>query len=92
VNKGVNIHPRGQISPLGAKVEVKNGPQDGLSSLPWEFWVVRSNPTRLVVIEIGTLRERRQNDLEAAVAERKHDEKINEDQRIPGSPFSSKKK
>jgi hypothetical protein len=53
---------------------------------------VRSNPTRLVVIEIGTLRERRQNDLEAAVAERKHDEKINEDQRIPGSPFSSKKK
>jgi hypothetical protein len=27
VNKGVNILPRGQISPLGARGEVKYGPQ-----------------------------------------------------------------
>jgi hypothetical protein len=26
VNKGVNIPPRGQISPLGVRGEVKNGP------------------------------------------------------------------
>jgi hypothetical protein len=26
VNEGVNIPPRGQISPLGARGEVKNGP------------------------------------------------------------------
>jgi hypothetical protein len=26
VNQGVNILPRGQISPLGARVEVENGP------------------------------------------------------------------
>jgi hypothetical protein len=29
VNKGVNIPPRGQISPLGARGEVKNGPLVG---------------------------------------------------------------
>jgi hypothetical protein len=28
VNEGVNISPRGQSSPLGAKGEVKNGPLD----------------------------------------------------------------
>jgi hypothetical protein len=33
VNKGVNVTPRGQISPLGARGEVKNGPQD--SSKMW---------------------------------------------------------
>jgi hypothetical protein len=27
VNEGVNFTPRGQLSPLGAKGEVKNGPQ-----------------------------------------------------------------
>jgi hypothetical protein len=26
MNEGVNIRPRGQISPLGARGEVKNGP------------------------------------------------------------------
>jgi hypothetical protein len=28
VNKGVKISPRRQISPLGARVEVKNGPME----------------------------------------------------------------
>jgi hypothetical protein len=31
VNEGVNFTPRGQISPLGARGEVKNGPQALLS-------------------------------------------------------------
>jgi hypothetical protein len=30
VNEGVNFTPRGQISHLGARGEVKNGPQEGL--------------------------------------------------------------
>jgi hypothetical protein len=33
VNEGVNIPPRGQISPLGARGEVKNGPQGDQMSL-----------------------------------------------------------
>jgi hypothetical protein len=33
VNKGVNIPPGGQISPLGARGEVKNGP---LTNPDWE--------------------------------------------------------
>jgi hypothetical protein len=32
VNEGVNFTPNGQISPLGARAEVKNGPQDFLLS------------------------------------------------------------
>jgi hypothetical protein len=43
VNKGVNITPRGKNSPLGARGEVKNGPQGrvnkqgvgAMTSVPW---------------------------------------------------------
>jgi hypothetical protein len=36
VKEGVNIPPRGQISPLGARGEVKNGP---LERKPGIFWL-----------------------------------------------------
>jgi hypothetical protein len=39
VNKEVNIPTRGQISPLGARGEVKNGPPN-LRSSSWQFSLV----------------------------------------------------
>jgi hypothetical protein len=37
VNKGVNIPPRGQISPLGARGEVKNGPLVTLKPIQFDY-------------------------------------------------------
>jgi hypothetical protein len=39
VNEGLNIPPRGQISPLGVRGEVKNGPQLSLISCIPKFLV-----------------------------------------------------
>jgi hypothetical protein len=51
VNEGVNISPKEQISPLGARVEVKNGKQEPDGSFLTDF---QAYSKRLRLANVGS--------------------------------------
>jgi hypothetical protein len=53
VNEGVKIPPRGQISPLGARGEVKNGPQNLSEFVFFSVGLFKNNCLNVVIVKFG---------------------------------------